>query len=262
MKLKILSIALLLGIASIAPGQTTADINKTDQQGRKQGHWIKKYPRGNTMYEGSFIDDKPVGEFKRFNSNNTLKSILIYSSNSKEADASIYHPNGFISSKGKYVDQLKEGKWRFYSSYINGCLICEEVYSQNIRNGLSLNYYTDSTLAEKVNYIKGVREGEWLKNYPDGKILLKANYVHGELDGKFEAWYNNGKPEFSGTYKRDMREGKWKIYGENGVIKYEINYVNGITKDRQMDLDASNFFNRIEKTKGKIPDPEKSGNIR
>jgi antitoxin component YwqK of YwqJK toxin-antitoxin module len=83
MKLKILSIALLLGIASIAPGQTTADINKTDQQGRKQGHWIKKYPKGNTMYEGSFIDDKPVGEFKRFNSNNTLKSILIYSSNSK-----------------------------------------------------------------------------------------------------------------------------------------------------------------------------------
>jgi len=106
MKLRILPIVLLLVLTTIASGQEQTDLNKTDQQGRKQGHWIKKYPNGTILYEGTFINDKPVGEFKRYNSNNTLKSILIYSSDSREADATIYHPNGFISSKGKYVDQL------------------------------------------------------------------------------------------------------------------------------------------------------------
>jgi antitoxin component YwqK of YwqJK toxin-antitoxin module len=262
MKLKIISIGVLLAVALVAAGQASTDINKTDQQGRKQGHWIKKYPNGNIQYEGTFKDNKPVGEFKRFYKNNVIKSILKYSNDSKEADATIYHPNGFISSRGKYISQLKEGKWKFYSSFIKGCLINEEEYSKNIQNGLALKYYTDSTIAEKVNYVNGVREGELLQYHPNGKIFLKAFYIHGEFNGKFEAWYENGKPEYSGNYVHNMREGKWIIYGENGAMKYELNYVNGITKDRQMDMDAANFFDRIEKTRGKIADPEKTGEIR
>ena len=258
MKLRILPIVLLLVLTTIASGQEQTDLNKTDQQGRKQGHWIKKYPNGTILYEGTFINDKPVGEFKRFNSNNTLKSILIYSSDSREADATIYHPNGFISSKGKYVDQLKEGKWRFYSSVINGYLLNEESYAKNVRNGLSLRYFPDSTLAEKVNYVKGVREGEWLQYHENGKLLLKSFYLHGELNGKFEAWYSNGKPEYKGAYKKNMRDGKWQVFNDKGILKYEINYIDGVTKDRQIDDEVARFFDKIEKSSGNISDPEKS----
>lgn len=258
MKLKILQIVLLLALTTIVTGQTQTDLNKTDQQGRKQGHWIKKYPNGNILYEGTFVNDNPVGEFRRFNSNNTLKSILVYSTNSREADATIYHSNGFVSSKGKYVDQLKEGKWRFYSAGISGYLINEETYSKNIRNGLSLKFYPDSTLAEKVNYVKGVKEGEWLKYHQNGKLLLKSFYLHGELDGKFEAWYSNGKPEYKGAYKRNMRDGKWQVFTDKGILKYEINYVDGVTKDRQMDDEVARFFDKIEKSSGNIADPEKN----
>lgn len=257
MKLKIIPIVLLLALATIATAQVQPDLNKTDQHGRKQGHWIKKYPNGNILYEGTFNNDKPVGEFKRYNSNNALKSILVYSTDSREAEATIFHPNGFISSKGKYVDQLKEGKWRFYSSNINGYLLNEEIYSKNIRNGLSLRYYPDSTLAEKANYVKGVREGEWLQYHQNGKLLLKSFYLHGELNGKFESWYSNGKPEYSGTYKKNMRDGKWQVFTDKGILKYEINYVDGVTKDRQIEDDVARFFNKIEKSSGNISDPEK-----
>lgn len=258
MKLNIIPIILLLTVTSIAAGQTGLELNKTDQQGRKQGHWIKKYPNGNILYEGTFVNDKPVGEFKRYNSNNTLKSVLFYSSDSRVADATIYHPNGFISSRGKYTDQLKEGKWKFYSSFINGYLINEETYTKNIRNGMSVRYYPDSTIAEKVNYVKGVREGEWLQYHENGKMLMRASYNKGELDGKFETWHSNGKPEYKGTYKKNMRDGKWQVFSDKGTLKYEISYTNGVTKDRQIEDEVSRFFERIEKSSGNIEDPEKN----
>ena len=85
------------------------------------------------MYDGFFKDDHPVGEFKRYYENNTLKSLLIFREDGKEADATIYHPNGYISSKGKYINQMKEGKWKFFSAIYNGYLISEELYSANIK---------------------------------------------------------------------------------------------------------------------------------
>lgn len=261
MKRFLLYILMLLSVNSILLAQRD-NINITDQQGRKQGLWIKEYPNKNIMYEGTFIDDKPVGEFKRYFPDKKLRSVLIYSKDGREADATIYHPNGFISSKGKYIDQLKEGKWQFYSSLVDGWLINEEHYTKNIRNGLSQSYYADHTVAEKVNYVNGLKEGEWFQYHQNGKLFLKAAYVNDRLNGKFEVWYDNGKPEYSGSYKNDSRDGKWLVYAENGTVKYEINYNEGMTEDRQIDRDAEDFFNRIEQRKGNIPDPEKTGEIK
>ena len=262
MNLKIFTIISLFAVSGTAYCQTDTVLNQTDQQGRKQGHWITKHPNGNIRYEGVFRDDNPVGEFKRYYDDKTINSILIYSNNGKAADATIFYPNGYISAQGKYVNRLKEGKWKFYSASVEGYLLNEEEYSKNLRNGLSLKFYTDSTIAEKINYVNNKREGEWLQYYASGKIFLKSNYSGGFLNGKFEVLFENGKPEISGYYKNNYREGKWLIYNEDGSLKYELNYANGMTKDRQMEIDASNIFDDLEKNKGKIPDPEKTGEIR
>jgi antitoxin component YwqK of YwqJK toxin-antitoxin module len=259
MNLKILTIASLLGISTMAVCQTETDINKTDQQGRKQGHWIKKYPNKNVMYDGVFKDDHPVGEFRRYNEDKSLKSLLIYSENGKEAFATIYHPNGNISSKGKYINQLKEGKWQFFSRFINGYLICEENYSGNLRNGESLKFYPDSTVAERLNYIRNVRQGEWIQYYPNGSICLKSNYLDGKINGKFEVWFENGIIEFSGQYKNDARDGPWLIYKNDGTLKYKLEYTEGFTKDRQLYIDESDYLDSLERNKGRIADPEKTG---
>jgi antitoxin component YwqK of YwqJK toxin-antitoxin module len=262
MKFKIFLTIVCLAVVLIATGQIQTDINRTDQQGRKQGHWIKNYPNGAVMYDGTFKDDKPVGEFKRFNTDNSLKSILIYSNDSREADATFYYPNGYISSKGKYIDQMKEGPWKFYSSEINGCLINEEAYTKNKQNGLSLKFYPDSTLAEKLQYSDGIKTGEWLQYYPNGKIFLKAIYGKGMLEGKFDTWYDNGNPHYSGVYKNNLRKGNWKIYLENGALKYEIDFDDVKNRDLRIDEESADFFDMIEKNMGKIPDPEKTGDIR
>ncbi len=262
MNFRIIAIISMLALPVTAACQAGSDINKTDQQGRKQGHWIKKYSSGRIQYEGEFKDDHPVGEFKRYFENNKLKSVLIYTSDGNEADATIYHPNGFISSKGRYINQLKEGKWKFYSASVEGYLINEEEYKGNLRNGPSVKYYPDSTVAERLAYINDKREGEWLQYHTNGKMFLRSFYSGDMLNGKFEVWFEDGTVEFSGFYKNNRREGTWLLYNQDGTLMYKLDYVDGVTNDRQIDIDASNYLDSLEKNAGKIADPEKTGEIR
>jgi antitoxin component YwqK of YwqJK toxin-antitoxin module len=262
MKYKIIAVASLLAIFANVNCQNNSDINKIDQQGRKQGPWVKKDAGGIVLYEGTFKDGHPIGEFKRFYSDKTPLSLLVYSSDGRTADATMWYPNAFIASKGKYIDQKKEGVWKFFSSSVSGYLINEESYKGNRKNGLSIKYFPDSTVAEKINYLNDRKEGEWVQYYQGGKLFLKSYYSGDLLNGKFDVWYENGKSQFSGLYRNNMREGKWNIYNKDGSLKYELNYVDGMTNDKKMDIDASDFFDNLEKNKGKIADPEKTGVIR
>jgi antitoxin component YwqK of YwqJK toxin-antitoxin module len=262
MSIKKLITASFLVLSVCTAGQTGMKINVTDQQGRKQGHWIKKYPDESIMYEGNFKDDHPVGEFKRYYENNSVKSVLIYNEDGTRAEATIYHPNGYIASKGIYINQMKEGKWQFFSAFISGYLISEETYSKNLRNGLSVQFYQDSTIAERLYYLNDKKHGEWIQYYPSGAVWLKSNYSNGKINGKFEVWYENGQIEFSGQYKNDTRDGQWVIFNNNGTVKYKLEYIGGVTKDRQMDIDESEFIDSLEMNKGKIADPEKTGVIK
>jgi antitoxin component YwqK of YwqJK toxin-antitoxin module len=171
----------------------------------------------------------------------------------------MYHPNGYISARGTFINQKKEGKWQFYSPFKNGCLVSEEYYSDNLKNGLSLKFYSDSTIAEKTTYVNDIKQGEWIQYYPSGALCLKSAYLNGKVNGKFEVWFENGRIEFSGQYKDDSRDGRWVIYKNDGTIKYELTYELGITHNRQIDIDESDFLDSLEKNKGKIVDPEKSG---
>jgi antitoxin component YwqK of YwqJK toxin-antitoxin module len=259
MNFKVIVVCLLFGINVPGLSQVNQSINQTDKDGRKQGHWIKKYPNGNKMYDGFFANDRPAGEFKRYYEDNTIKSLLVFSKNGTEAKASLYYSNGMIASTGKYLNQLKEGKWRFFSSTTKGLLISEEEYSVDKKNGFSIKYYPDSTVAERVNYKNGVRHGEFLKYYPDGTLTLKTSYQNGKLNGKFEALFENGKTEFLGQYKDDLKEGVWIIYSKDGRQRFRTEYTAGIPNNREIDIYQSNYIDSLERNKVKIADPEKTG---
>lgn len=261
MKTRIIIISIYLLIPSLLFCQTDSVINSTDMTGKKQGHWIKKYPDNTKMYEGYFRDNYPEGEFRRYNPGGTLKSVLIYSNNAREAIAKIYHPNGFIAARGSYKDKKKEGSWQFFSEFSDGYLVSEEYYSENMRHGKSVKLYPDGKVAELMNFVKDTAQGEWIKYYPDGSLCLKSNFTNGKINGKFEAWFDNSKLQFCGEYINDRRNGQWFIYEKDGKLKYKIEYRMGITNDKQMDLDSSDYLDALESKKGSMPDPEKTGEI-
>ncbi len=251
----------LLVFSTLFTCSAQTDMNVTDKQGMKQGRWIKKYPQGTIMYEGYFKDNHPVGEFKRYYENSILKSLLKYSPDGKDAEATLYHPDGKVASKGKYTNQMKEDKWQFFAADSSGYLISEENYSKNMKNGPSLKFYPDNTIAEKLNFVNNIKNGEWVQYYKNGNTWLKSFYLNGRLNGKFEAWFENGKLEFSGQYKNDSRDGTWIIYKDDGSLRYQIEYKNGFTNDRKVDIDLSDFMDSLERNKDKIADPEKTGKM-
>lgn len=261
MNYKVIAVCSLLAIFVPVLSQVDKSFNQTDNEGRKQGHWIKRYPNDNVIYDGFFSNDKPAGEFKRYYDDSTLKSLLVFSKNGTEAKATLYYSDGLVASAGKYVNQLKEGKWQFFSSSTKGLLVSEVEYSGDKKNGLTVKYYPDSTIAEKIHYVNDLRHGEYLKFYPEGTMTLKTSYWNGKLNGKFEAFFENGKPEFLGQYKNDLREGVWIIYRKDGGQRFKTEYTLGIPDNRDIDIYQSGYIDSLERNKVKIADPEKTGEI-
>lgn len=241
--------------------QVKKELNVTDLKGLKQGHWIKKDQKGHILYEGWFKDNKPTGTFKRYYPNDTIQSVLVYNNDGTKASATFYHSNGSVASVGNYINQNREGKWQIYSALTEGYLICEEEYAGNKKNGVSLRYYKNKTLSEKLFYENDVKTGPWTQYYPDGKECLKANYIDGKLEGKFEVFFDNGKPEFAGQYKNDARNGIWIRYNRNGSVKNKTNYVSGYPDNPEQAREETEYLDKLEKNKGKISDPEKTGSI-
>jgi antitoxin component YwqK of YwqJK toxin-antitoxin module len=260
MNIKLLAF-ISISFLSLLPCNAQNDLNITDSKGLKQGHWIKKYPHGTVMYDGIFKDDHPAGEFRRFYENGVLKSVLVYSEDGTEADATIFHPSGFPASKGKYIAQLREGKWQFFSADSSGCLIGEENYKHNMKNGPSLKYYPNGRIAERVNYLNNLKNGEWLQCYQNGKPWIRSTYVNGKLNGKFEVWFETGIHEFSGVYKNNSRDGIWMIYNPDGTLRYKAEYKDGFTTDRQIETDQARFIDYLERNKDNVDDPGKTGTM-
>jgi antitoxin component YwqK of YwqJK toxin-antitoxin module len=261
MNLKIAALFFFINLPGLCMPQSGQAINQTDSEGRKQGHWMKKYPNGNTLYDGFFKNDKPIGEFKRYYEDNTLKSLLVFSKDGSDAKATLYYPNGLTASIGKYVNQVKEGRWQFFSPTTKGLLISEEEYSGNKKNGIAVKYYPDGKAAEKIYYKNDVRQGECLKYYPDGTFNLKTHYTNGKLDGRFDAFFENGKPEMTGQYKNDLREGEWIIYKKDGSRRFRTEYASGIPDNADINIYESDYIDSLERVKVRIEDPEKTGTI-
>jgi antitoxin component YwqK of YwqJK toxin-antitoxin module len=256
---KILIILFLVPL--ISAGMQDQSLNQTDREGRKQGHWIKKYPDGKIMYDGFFKNDKPEGTFKRFYENGVLKSAMTFLSGGTVAEGTLYFGDGLIASQGKYVNKLKEGTWFFYSPTSKGQIIMKEEYAGDRRNGISVKYYPDSTVAEKITYENDSKEGPWMKYYPSGKISLSANCSRNRLNGKYEGFFENGNTEISGNYKDDLRDGPWTIFNKDGKERFRIDYVLGIPKTSDLDIYETNYLDSLEKSKPAFPDPEKTGQI-
>jgi len=235
--------------------------NLTDAAGKKQGPWIKQYPNGITMYEGTFKDDKPFGLFKRYTEEGILLSELTYAEGKDEAAAVFYYGDGSRAAEGRYVGRAKMGLWKFWSATQPHYLISEETYHNDIRHGLSVKYYPDSTVAEKVAWDMGNRSGEWLQYYPDGSVCLRAEYLEGKLEGPFSYYHPNGRLQYEGRYHADHRTGDWMVFKEDGSLKQIITYKDGVPADPKMADQETRFLDDLEKNKGKIEVTDITGTV-
>jgi antitoxin component YwqK of YwqJK toxin-antitoxin module len=212
-KMPLFGLSILLIIACMNPAFSQ---NKTDNNGLKQGKWVKNYDYGGIRYEGQFEDNKPVGEFRYYYKNGNLKATTFYKAFGDSAQTISYHKNGKKMAEGVYFKQQKEGKWLYYSD-IDSALISEENYKNGQLHGRVITFYPESGKpAEIVVYVHGKREGPLLKYFPEGNIMTEGTYVNDSLNGKFTLYWPDGQIQVKGAYDKGIQSGAWTYYDEEG----------------------------------------------
>lgn len=188
--------------------------NHIDADGLKQGPWSKKYPWGSVRYEGEFTDDKEVGIFRFYDQNEKLISERQYETPGGISNAVIYMPNGSIEAIGRFNGKNKIGEWKYFST--RGYLVSTDVYVDGLKDGPENKYYSDSTLAEYIEWKLDKKNGLYAKYFSEGSYELKANYLNDQLHGLFTKYYISGEKRIAGEYKKGLKHGKWFYYSEKG----------------------------------------------
>ncbi len=187
--------------------------NRIDTNGWKQGKWIKMWSNGEIKYKGQFHDDQPYGEFRYYYPSGKLKAIMTFQEDGKKAHNITYHENGEKMAEGDFIQQKKEGIWKYYGE--DGKLIYEETYHNGTLNGKKITYYPESGQPfEVLEYKNGIKNGKWIKYFPEGTMMTQTQYINGKLEGDFVNYTPEGKILVKGKYKNDKQDGVWEFYDE------------------------------------------------
>ncbi len=255
----ILFLALLLGASPRSLLAQSDTLNRIDSQGRKQGYWEKHRPDGSLLYQGYFLDGRPVGKFKRFYDDGSLRALLFYHPHDDTVDVTFYYNTGRIAATGKYLRKKKEGEWKYYSYYTDSLSFIEH-YRNGIKEGPSIKFYANGDTAEVILYRNGKKEGRWVQYYDNGQLKLTATYHNDRLEGTFTMYWPDGKNMLQGQYHQDVRNGKWYLFDKKGNLRKAISYTDGIPDNlEELTREESALLDSLERNKGRFLDPEKYG---
>ena len=199
----------------------------TDEKGRKQGYWKKKDEKTDKLiYEGEFSDDKPVGKFRYYYPNDSLKAVVTFRKNSQSSYARLFHGNGKRMAEGKYSNkEMRDSVWTFYDE--SGQLLSRETYKGGKRDGKSYVYFPDGTLSEEKSWAGGVEEGQFRQYFEAKKLRTEGSYKAGKLNGRTVYYYPNGVEAAAGFYKDGQKNGPWIYRNTAGKVTEKELYKNG-----------------------------------
>ncbi|MFA6402021.1 MAG: hypothetical protein WCX31_10410 [Salinivirgaceae bacterium] len=232
-------------------------INYTDINGYKQGYWKKTYQNNNPKFEAYFIDDKPVGEMKRWDSYGNLFAVLNYDKKGETAQAVMYHKNGIVAATGKYYGQIKDSIWLYYSD--NKKCYLQESYKKGKKHGAFKNFTAEGFLLEESHWTDSIKDGPWKKYYSNGALMWESTYVNGKLEGDAKSYFEDGKVYKEGKFINDLMEGAWFKYNENGGLEKVYQYKKGVSPEAEQESDA--ILREIIENKDKIEGPQDNNDI-
>ena len=199
-------------------------INRTDNNGMKQGEWKEFHPNGGIKIEKSYKDDLLHGYYKEYDIKGKLILTMLYENGAivksnveDEPDIEIinkYDSNGKLIYSGPYRNKVPVGIHREYGN--DGKVINSKIYNDN---GL--------LLSEGIVDEAGNRNGKWKDMYPSGKIQTEGQYAENRRSGLWKFYNDSEKIEQTGYYNNGRPDGIWKWYYENGSLLREEEYFQG-----------------------------------
>lgn len=211
----------------------SAQLNKTDAQGKKQGPWQKNYPGTSVpQYKGSFLNDKPVGKFTYYFESGQKKAEMQHGLPGGVTSVLLYFENGQVLSDGFYKGEKKDSLWYNYAP--SGELISAENYKLDQLHGKCVYYYKEGQYLEqkkqihkKVNYANGKLDGMYQEYFYNGALKQQGVYKLGEKTGLWTEYYNTGTVMTMMHYQRDLLHGWVQYYDKAGNLQSKLMYRNG-----------------------------------
>ena len=211
---------LLSLVITVFTVDSNAQINQTNAAGKKTGVWEKKYPNSNvTRYIGQFDNGQPTGVFKYYEPNGKL-SLELNHVKLGVAEATAYSlVDGKKIATGKYVNQKKDGVWKFYDT--QGRVVSKEQLTADVKNGWTINYYESGNVVDSTFYTNGIKNGKYVYYFDAGNVKTLCYYnERGELTGTYKEFDAKGNKVYVGEYNEGSKTGKWHFFNPDGSVRY------------------------------------------
>ncbi len=232
-------------------------MNYSDINGFKQGFWKKNYENGNLKYKAYFVNDKPIGDLKRYSVSGYLTAHLVYDSVGITATAEFFHRSGKLAGSGSYFGKQKDGVWKYYDE--KGTFYLQESLKKEVKHGQFLQLTSEGVIIEETNWVDGVQNGKWIKRFAEGPLMWEATHVNGKLEGMTKTYYKSGVLHKEGKFVGDLMHGPWKKYNENGNLVKVYQYTKG--RSPEADNEQQELLDELERNKDKYSEPNGNNDI-
>jgi len=208
--------------------QEITSVNQLDKVGKKTGKWVGYHENTQIKrYVGEFKNNHPIGQFTYYSTEGYITATVDYINDTLSSSV-MYHENGRLMAKGKFINKLKAGKWFTYSRF--GDLLNVFQYQKGILDGKQYLYYpqgdesNEIKVMEEYECTQGLKHGSWKQYYPLGTIKGEGKYVNGEKQGRFIYYFSNGIIDMKGSFVDDKKNGVWFFYNSNNSNMDEVRY--------------------------------------
>ena len=223
---------LLLAIVMLFTSVAASAQNKIDNQGRRQGHWVRTDKDGSKIYEGTFVDGKETGTFTYYYSNGTVRMRNVYTEPGIRCKHEAFDEQGHLLARGEYDRRNRDGRWQFFDE--NGHMVKEADYRLGIKDGQHIIYTQNGDTAEVTNWRDNHRNGRWWKRIGN-KGYITGTYVNGGLEGRLVEYDEQSLLCREGHYKDGLKHGTYRYY-EGGKLTIDERWEHGMMADRRVRL--------------------------
>lgn len=138
-----------------------------------------------------------------------------------------YYKNGLIQMKGKYLRDMKDGIFIYYSD--RNTYESAGRYSQERAVGKWENFHWNGALESEIYY------GDEFFTASVFDSLGNPQVING--NGKVQRWYSNGQVREEGEYRNGRKEGLWYGFRSDGKPYYKEQYrdnrlIHGVSEGR------------------------------
>ena len=223
---------LLLAAASLLILGTAAAQNQVDNQGRRQGHWMRTDKDGSKIFEGEFVDGLETGTFTYYYPDGTIRIRNTFTTPGRICTHEAYDEQGRLLARGTYNQRNRHGQWQFFAT--DGHLVKEATYNMGVKEGLHVIYTPSGDTAESTHWLNGHRHGRWWKRLI-GQGYITATYNNGGVEGTLVEYDDQGHLARRSLYHNGFKHGLTQRF-EADTLTVEETWHNGTLTDRRIRL--------------------------